>query len=175
MKLPEINDMVWKGKVLCFPKTIVKYHIQTNVIGDLKLTIHKSITFHFTPYVPLKEMLMYILSEHQRNLDAIQHPSLGPLPHHSQGTTIILRAIISKRINQREIRWGSALSSRGLPKFWEWSVWIHELLFKQNLTELISTIYSAMKEYPRLNSMYIALLCGLVSGHQYLCNHKRRN
>ncbi|KAL2480318.1 Uncharacterized protein Adt_33284 [Abeliophyllum distichum] len=46
LKLPEItelNDTARKGKVLCFPKTIVKYHSQTNATGELKLTIHRTI------------------------------------------------------------------------------------------------------------------------------------
>ncbi|KAL2519667.1 PMD domain-containing protein [Abeliophyllum distichum] len=45
LKLPEItelNDTARKGKVLCFLKTIVKYHSQTNTRGELKLTIHRA-------------------------------------------------------------------------------------------------------------------------------------
>ncbi|KAL2503501.1 PMD domain-containing protein [Abeliophyllum distichum] len=129
LKLPEItelNDTARKGKVLCFPKTIVKYHSQTNATGELKLTIHRSMPCPSTLCVPLKELHMHILSSRQRNLDAFQHPSLGPPPHHSQDMNIIPRAIISERINQREIKWGSALSSRGeasyLSKFWEWTI-----------------------------------------------------
>ncbi|KAL2497193.1 PMD domain-containing protein [Abeliophyllum distichum] len=111
--------------------------------------------------VPLKELHMHILSSRQRNLDAFQHPSLGPPPHHSQDMKIIPRMIISERINQREIKWGSALSSRGeapyLSKFWEWSVWIHKLLVKRNLPDLASAVYSATKDYSRPNSVYRAL------------------
>ncbi|KAL2532529.1 Aminotransferase-like [Abeliophyllum distichum] len=111
--------------------------------------------------VPLKELHMHILSSRQRNLDAFQHPSLGPPPHHSQDMMIIPRAIISGRINQREIKWGSALSSRGeasyLSKFWEWSVWIHKLLVKRNLPDLASAVYSATKDYSSPNSVYRAL------------------
>ncbi|KAL2498373.1 PMD domain-containing protein [Abeliophyllum distichum] len=116
LKLPEItelNDTARKGKVLCFPKTIVKYHSQTNATGELKLTIHRPMPCPSTLCVPLKELHMHILSSRQRNLDAFQHPSLRPPPHHSQDMKIIPRAIISERINQREIKWGSALSSRG--------------------------------------------------------------
>ncbi|KAL2518213.1 PMD domain-containing protein [Abeliophyllum distichum] len=74
---------------------------------------------------------------------------------------IIPRVIISERINQREIKWGSALSSRGeafyLSKFWEWSVWIHKILVKRNLPDLASAVYSATKDYSRPNSVYRAL------------------
>ncbi|KAL2518077.1 Aminotransferase-like [Abeliophyllum distichum] len=164
LKLPEItelNDTAQKGKVLCFPKTIVKHYNQTNATGELKLTIHRAIPCPSTLCVPLKELHMHILSSRQRNLDAFQHPSLGPPPHHSQDMKIIPRAIISERINQREIKWGSALSSRGeasyLSKFWEWSVWIHKLLVKRNLPDLASTVYSATKDYSRPNSVYRAL------------------
>ncbi|KAL2531895.1 PMD domain-containing protein [Abeliophyllum distichum] len=163
-KLPEItelNDTVRKGKVLCFPKTIVKYHNQTNATGELKLTIHRAMPCPSTLCVPLKELHMHILSSRQRNLDAFQHPSLGPPPHHSQDMKIIPRAIISERINQREIKWGSTLSSRGeasyLSKFWEWSVWIHKLLVKRNLPDLASAVYSATKDYSCPNSVYRAL------------------
>ncbi|KAL2532103.1 PMD domain-containing protein [Abeliophyllum distichum] len=164
LKLPEItelNDTARKGKVLCFPKTIVKYHSQTNATGELKLIIHKPMPCPSTLSVPLKELHMHILSSHQRNFDAFQHPSLGPPPHHSQDMKIIQRAIISERINQREIKWKSALSSRGeasyLSKFWEWSVWIHKVLVKRNLPELASVVYSATKDYSHPNSMYRAL------------------
>ncbi|KAL2518934.1 hypothetical protein Adt_15181 [Abeliophyllum distichum] len=97
LKLPEItelNDTAWKGKVLCFPKTIVKYHSQTNVTGELKITIHRPMPCPSTLCVPLKELHMHILSSRQRNFDAFQHPSLGPPPHHSQDMKIIPRAII---------------------------------------------------------------------------------
>ncbi|KAL2526188.1 PMD domain-containing protein [Abeliophyllum distichum] len=164
LKLPEIielNDTARKGKVLCFPKTIVKYHSQTNATGELKLTIHRPMPCPSTLCVPLKELHMHILSSRQRNLDAFQHPSLGPPPHHSQDMKIISRAIIFERINQREIKWGSALSSRGeasyLSKFWEWSVWIHKLLVKRNLPELAFAVYFATKDYSRPNSVYRAL------------------
>ncbi|KAL2472113.1 hypothetical protein Adt_40249 [Abeliophyllum distichum] len=126
LKLPEIteiNDMARKDKVLCFPKTIVKYHSQTNATGELKFTIHMPMPCPSTLCVPLKELHMYILSSCQKNFDAFQHPSLSPHPHHSQDMKIIPRAIIFERINQREIKWGSALSSCGeafyLSKFWE--------------------------------------------------------
>ncbi|KAL2471142.1 tRNA ligase [Abeliophyllum distichum] len=129
MKLPEIielNDTAQKGKVLCFPKTIVKYHNQNNATGELKLTIHRPMSCPLTLCVHLKELHMHILSSRQRNFDAIQHPSLGPPPYHSQDIEIILRKIISERINQREIKWESSLSSCGeasyLSKFWEWYV-----------------------------------------------------
>ncbi|KAL2531538.1 PMD domain-containing protein [Abeliophyllum distichum] len=164
LKLPEItelNDTARKGKILCFPKTIVKYHSHTNATGELKLTIHMSMPCPSTSCVPLKELHMHILSSRQRNLDAFQHPSLGPPPHHSQDMKIIPRAIISERINQRKIKWESALSSRGeasyLSKFWEWSVWIHKLLVKRNLPDLASAVYSATKDYSRPNSVYRAL------------------
>ncbi|KAL2472528.1 Uncharacterized protein Adt_40664 [Abeliophyllum distichum] len=75
--------------------------------------------------------------------------------------TIIPRAIIFERINQREIKWGSALSNHAeasyLSKFWEWSVCIHKLLVKRNIPELASAVYSATKDYHRPNSMYRAL------------------
>ncbi|KAL2470472.1 Uncharacterized protein Adt_38608 [Abeliophyllum distichum] len=164
MKLPEItqlNDTARKGKVFCFPKTIVKYHSQTNATGELKLTIHMPMPCPSTLCVPLKELHMHILSNCQRNFDAFQHPSLGPPPHHSQDMKIIPRTVIFERINQREIKWRSALSSLGeasyLSKFWEWSVWIHKLLVKRNLSELASAIYSATKDYSRPNSVYRAL------------------
>ncbi|KAL2465868.1 Aminotransferase-like [Abeliophyllum distichum] len=169
LKLPEItelNDTAQKGKVLCFPKTIVKYHSQTNVTGELKLTIHRAMPCPSTLCVPLKELHMHILSSRQRNLDAFQHPSLGPHSHHSKDMKIIPRAIIFERINQREIKWGSVLSGRGeasyLSKFWEWSVWewsvwIHKLLVKRNLPDLASAVYSATNDYSRPNSVYRAL------------------
>ncbi|KAL2511141.1 hypothetical protein Adt_16741 [Abeliophyllum distichum] len=97
MKLPkitELNDTARKGKVLCFPKTIVKYHSQTNATGKLKLTIHRPMPCPSTLSVPLKELHMHILSSRKRNFDAFQHPSLGPSLHHSQDMKIILRAII---------------------------------------------------------------------------------
>ncbi|KAL2533513.1 PMD domain-containing protein [Abeliophyllum distichum] len=153
--------MARKGKFLCFPKTIVKYHSQTNATGELKLTIHRPMPCPSTLCVPLKELHMHILSSRQRNFDAFQHPSLGPPPHHSQDMEIIPRAIIFDRINQREIKWGSALSSRGeasyLSKFWEWSVWIHKLLVKRNLPELASAVYSVTNDYSRPNSLDRAL------------------
>ncbi|KAL2527094.1 Uncharacterized protein Adt_12148 [Abeliophyllum distichum] len=110
-EITELNNTARKGKVLCFPKTIVKYHSQTNATGELKLTIHRPMPCPSTLCVPLKELHMHILSSHQRNSDAFQHLSLGPPPHHSQDMKIIPRAIISERINQREIKWRSALSS----------------------------------------------------------------
>ncbi|KAL2471507.1 dihydroxy-1 [Abeliophyllum distichum] len=74
---------------------------------------------------------------------------------------IILRVIISERVNQREIKWESVLSCSGeasyLPKFWEWSVWIHKLLVKINLPKLDFAVYSATNKYLRPNSMYKAL------------------
>ncbi|KAL2471152.1 Uncharacterized protein Adt_39288 [Abeliophyllum distichum] len=113
LEITELNDTARKGKVLCFPKTIVKYHNQNNATRELKLTIHRPMPCPSTLCIPLKELHIHILSSRQRNFDAIQHPSLGPPSHYSQDIEIILREIISERINQREIKWESSLSSHG--------------------------------------------------------------